>query len=61
LNFQVGLGWQPPRYPNVHLYMGYVYEFWWQVATNSLFNHTPTSKFGFFDNQGMVLQAAVDF
>jgi hypothetical protein len=61
LNFQVGLGWQPPRYPNVHLYMGYVYEFWWQVATNSNLEGTANSKFGFFDNQGVVLQAAVDF
>ncbi len=61
LNFQVGLGWQPPRYPNIHLYAGYVYEFWWQVATNSNLEGTLNSKFGSFDNQGIVLQAAVDF
>jgi hypothetical protein len=57
LNFQVGLGWHPPAYPNVHLFMGYVYEFWWQVGTNS---NTQTTH-GFFDNQGVVLQAGVNF
>jgi len=61
LNFQVGVGWQPPRYPNVHLFMGYLYEFWWQVGTNSNEEGTPQGKFGFFDNQGVVLQAGVDF
>ena len=61
LNFQVGLGYQPPGHPNVHLFVGYVYEFWWQVATNSTLEGSPQSKFGFFDNQGVVLQAAVDF
>jgi hypothetical protein len=57
LNFQVGLGWQPPGYPNIHLYAGYVYEYWWQVATNS----NTQSTHGAFDNQGVVLQAGVDF
>ena len=61
LNFQVGLGYQPPGHPNVHLFVGYVNEFWWQVATNSTLEGSPQSKFGFFDNQGVVLQAAVDF
>ncbi|MFI5454923.1 MAG: hypothetical protein ACHRXM_05680 [Isosphaerales bacterium] len=59
LNYQVGLGWQPPRYPNVKLFVGYVYEFWWQVASNS--NITPQSggTRGFFDNQGLVFQGGV--
>jgi len=61
LNFQVGLGYQPPGHPNVHLFVGYVYEFWWQVATNSTLEGSPQSKFGFFDNQGVVLNVAVDF
>src|SRR5262249_14170332 len=39
LNYQFGLGWQPPSHPNVYLYTGYLYEFWWQVASNS--NLTP--------------------
>jgi hypothetical protein len=61
LNWQVGLGWAPPSNPNIQLYVGYIYEFWWQVATNS--NLTPLSGGvrGFFDNQGIVFQAQVKF
>jgi hypothetical protein len=61
LNYQVGLGWQPPNYPNVRLFAGYLYEYWWQVGTNSNLEGTPRGKFGFFDNQGVVLQGSVDF
>ena len=61
LNFQVGLGYQPPNHPNIHFYAGYVYEFWWQVGTNSNLEGTANSKFAFFDNQGLVLNVAVDF
>ena len=57
LNFQVGLGYQPPNHPNIHLYAGYLYEFWWQVGTES---NTARSHL-FFDNQGVTLSAAVDF
>ncbi len=59
LNFQVGLGWQPPTNPNVQLYMGYLYEFWWQIASNS--NITPINggTRGSFDNQGIVFQGQV--
>jgi hypothetical protein len=61
LNFQVGMGWQPPNNPNIQLYMGYLYEFWWQVASNS--NLTPLlgGTRGFFNNQGIVFQAQVKF
>jgi hypothetical protein len=62
LNYQVGLGWQPPRYPNVKLFAGYVYEFWWQVASNSnITPNNPGGTRGFFDNQGVVLQVGVNF
>jgi hypothetical protein len=57
LNFRVGLGYQPPNYPNIHFYAGYVYEFWWQVGTES---NTARSHL-FFDNQGVTLSAALDF
>jgi hypothetical protein len=57
LNYQVGLGWQPPRYPNVKFFVGYVYEFWWQVTTNS----NTQAPHGFFDNQGVVFQAGVNW
>ncbi len=57
LNFRVGMGYQPPNLPNVHFYAGYVYEFWWQVGTES---NTARSHL-FFDNQGITLSGALDF
>ena len=60
LNYQVGLGWQPPRYPNVKVFVGYVYEFWWQVASNSnITTLNDGGTRGSFDNQGVVFQAGV--
>jgi hypothetical protein len=61
LNYQVGLGWQPPQYPNFKLFVGYVYEFWWQVASNSNITVNNGGTRGFFDNQGVVLQAGVNW
>ena len=34
LNVQVGLGWQHPRYPNARLFLGYLYEAWWDTQRN---------------------------
>ena len=61
LNYQVGLGWQPPRNPNISLYVGYIYEYWWQIGSNS--NITPFNggTRAAFDNQGIVFQAKVAF
>lgn len=60
LNYQVGLGWQPPSHPNVRFYLGYIYEFWWQLASNMnelnpFVNQGATP--GSMSNQGIVLQA----
>ena len=57
LNFRVGLGYQPPNYPNLRFYAGYVYEFWWQTGTES---NTARSHL-FMDNQGITLSAGLDF
>jgi hypothetical protein len=61
LNWQVGMGWVPPNNPNIQLYMGYIYEFWWQVATNSNLTPLAGGVRGFFNNQGIVFQAQVKF
>jgi hypothetical protein len=67
LNYQVGVGWQPPSYPNFKVYVGYVYEFWWQIASNSNIAPTvintlvPGNSRGFFNNQGVVLQAGFNW
>jgi hypothetical protein len=64
LNYQVGVGWQPPWNPNVSLYMGYLYEFWWQLASNMNFLNPYTTQGatrGSMSNQGLVFQAQFKF
>jgi hypothetical protein len=60
LNYQIGMGWKPPWNPNISLFAGYVYEVWFQAASNMTFvNPFTTSQGasrGYFDNQGIVLQ-----
>lgn len=65
LNWQVGMGWKPPQYPNIKMYVGYVYEYWFQMASNM----TQTDPFvtlsgasrGAMNNQGIVLQVGVNY
>jgi hypothetical protein len=61
LNYQVGLGWQPPSYPNVKLFVGYVYEFWWQIGSNSNLTPAMGGTRASFDNQGIVFQGGVNW
>jgi hypothetical protein len=56
LNFQVGLGWEPPAYPHTHLFLGYEYEYWWDAARLSV----STSR-GEMVNQGLLLRAEFNF
>jgi len=58
LNLQAGFGWQPPSNPNIKVFVGYVYEMWWQVSSNSniVVGHNGGSRMN-FDNQGLVFQA----
>jgi hypothetical protein len=58
LNYQIGTGWSPPKYPNIKIFVGYVYEIWWQISSNSNFpaGHNGGSRAS-FDNQGVVFQA----
>jgi len=62
LNYQVGLGWQPPSHPNFKIFVGYIYEFWWQISSNSNINvgHNGGSRAD-FDNQGVVFQAGLNW
>ena len=58
LTTQLGLSWQPQRYPNSRFYIGYFGQFWYKFATNS---NVGVGPFGapietHFDNQGIVLQ-----
>ncbi len=57
LNLQAGLRWRPPDYPNWEFFLGYEYEYWWNVGR---FSATPDSR-GELSDQGVVLRAAFNF
>jgi hypothetical protein len=57
LNWQIGMGWQPPGHPNVRLYLGYVFENWFNVSAN----RNTSSRGGGFTDQGVVIQAGVNY
>jgi hypothetical protein len=61
LNYQVGLGYQPPQYPNIKFFLGYVYEFWWQIASNTNIGSDNGGTRGFFGNQGIVFQGGINW
>jgi hypothetical protein len=64
LTYQVGLGWQPPWNPNTYFYAGYVYEYWFQIASNMNFTDPFTTQGatrGNMSNQGVFLQFHLKF
>jgi hypothetical protein len=56
LNVFLGVTWQPPRYPYLHLSAGYEYEYWWNVGRLS----TSTSR-GEWSEQGILMRAGFNF
>ena len=42
--------------PNIKIYVGYVYEFWWQVGSNTNLTPMAGGTRASFDNQGVVFQ-----
>jgi hypothetical protein len=52
----LGLDWQPPAYPGTRLFVGYQYEYWWNVGRLS-----TTGSRGELGDQGPVLRAEIDF
>jgi hypothetical protein len=55
-NLQVGVGWEPPSYPYAHFFVGYQYEYWWNVGRLS--NFMPRGE---LSDQGIVLRAEFNF
>jgi hypothetical protein len=58
MHVHAGLSWQPPAYPNVYLFAGYEFEYWWNVGRLS---NTFPLQFGEFFDQGYVLRVAINF
>jgi hypothetical protein len=59
LTVEAGLRWQPLNwtYQDVHVFLGYQYEYWWNVGRLST---TPDSR-GELSSQGILLRAAFNF
>jgi hypothetical protein len=56
LNVQAGIGWKPPAYPNLQFFLGYEYEYWWNVGRES----SDISR-GEMSDQGVYLRAGWNF
>ncbi len=56
LKANLGLGWQPPAYPNWSLFAGYQLDYFWNTGRMGNF-----STFGYFFDSGLVVQAAFNF
>jgi hypothetical protein len=57
VNFKAGLNWQPKRYPELSVFVGYEYEYWWNVGRLS---STPDSR-GEMKDQGILLRVGYNF
>jgi hypothetical protein len=56
VNWQIGVGWQPPSLPRAHFFTGYQLENWWNVGTVEAGNSRM-----YLGAQGVVWQAAFNF
>jgi hypothetical protein len=56
LTWSLGLSWRPPPCPNAQLFLGYQYEYWWNLGRNS-----NTTSRGELSDQGIQLRAEFDF
>jgi hypothetical protein len=57
LNAQAGLGWKPPTLPALQFFLGYEYEYWWNVGRLSV----TTFSRGEMSDQGIALRAEFHF
>jgi hypothetical protein len=61
VNAQVGLSYRPPTYPNLEFFLGYQYEYWWNVGRFSLNTSTPPFSRGELSDQGITFRAAFNY
>jgi hypothetical protein len=60
LNVQAGFSWQPPQCPQANFFLGYQYEYWWEVGMLDQLNN-GSGTFGEVIDQGFVLRAEFNF
>jgi hypothetical protein len=56
----LGLSWRPTAHPNVYVFAGYQFEYWWNAGRYNP-SATPPGSFGDFYDNGFVLRAAINF
>jgi len=56
LTARLGLNWQPPACPNIHLFAGYQLDYWWNTGRMGNF-----TTFGYFFDSGIVLRGEWNF
>jgi hypothetical protein len=56
LTARLGLNWQPPSYPNIHLFAGYQLDYWWNIGRMGNF-----TTFGYFFDSGILLRGEWNF
>jgi hypothetical protein len=57
LAVELGLRWDPPGWHHTYFFVGYQYEYWWNVGRDS---ETPDSRGKLWD-QGLLLRAEFNF
>jgi hypothetical protein len=60
LEVQAGLSWQPPRFPNTNFFLGYRYEYWWEIGRLDTISSVNGANADVID-QGFVLRAEFNF
>jgi hypothetical protein len=56
---QVGLAWAPPSCNQVYFFLGYQYEYWWDLGRNAEVGNGSTQ--GDLRDQGIVFQASFNY
>jgi hypothetical protein len=57
VNFQAGISYRPPAYPKIELFLGYQFEYWWNVGRLSL----TTNSRGELSDQGVAMRIGFNY
>jgi hypothetical protein len=57
VNIQAGINWNPPQMPHSNIFLGYVYEYWWDIGR---LDNSPGSL-GEMSNQGIMFRAEFNY
>lgn len=58
LTTRLGLNWQPPASPNLRMFIGGQWDYWWNIGRNSA---SATAATGYFFDSGFLLRGEWNF